>query len=426
MMHEVAKREARADAGRYLTAARDQAAWLVANLDLAAPQTTKGQRQGEYHLITGLTRFALAYPDHAPAGIRPFVRQWAEIAIERSDNMWDFRRYSDSRWTIPSFTGGAAADPNETGNVAGFAAPALAAATLLGTGPTSERLRQIATAHVDILFGRNPTGRHATYRAATDEWGFEGVELGWFSELQGGYGKLQGARGVLDGSPKNDHYPYNPQLGNIGWTEGWVTFNTAWNESLAWLAVANTTLRARDLHGQPATRVPAGTPVSLTLQAPLNLDPAALDTAELRLVVNGADRGTVPVRQAVENTDVLTGVLDLAALGAVPGDRVEVRYGYGDFTRHVGFTVVHGCDGRVATVVGTDGDDLLRGTAGTDVISGLGGNDVLLGLDGDDVICGGAGNDVINGNDGDDRLFGGPGTDLVNGNDGDDVISQDG
>ncbi|MCI4061335.1 hypothetical protein MRQ36_01600 [Micromonospora sp. R77] len=426
MMYEVAKREGRADADRYLTAARDQAAWLVGNLDVAAPQTTKGQRQGEYHLITGLARFALTYPDQAPAGIRPFVQKWADVAIARSDNMWDFRRYSDSRWTIPSFTGGAAADPNETGNVAGFASPALAAATLLGTGPTRDRLRQIATAHVDNLFGRNPTGRHASYRAATGQWGFEGVELGWYSELQGGYGKLQGVRGVLDGSPKNEHYPYNPQLGNIGWTEGWVTFNTAWNESLAWLGAANTTLRARDLHGHPATRVPAGTTVSLTLEAPLNLDPAALDTADLRLVVNGVDRGTVPVRQAVENTDVLTGELDLAALGAAPGDRIEVRYGYGDFTRHAGFTVVHGCDGRVATVVGTEGDDLLRGTAGADVIVGLGGNDVLLGLDGDDVICGGAGNDVINGNDGDDRLFGGPGTDVVNGNDGDDVISQDG
>jgi Ca2+-binding RTX toxin-like protein len=42
-----------------------------------------------------------------------------------------------------------------------------------------------------------------------------------------------------------------------------------------------------------------------------------------------------------------------------------------------------------ATIVGTDGNDVLSGTAGRDVIAGLDGNDVITGLGGDDVICGG-------------------------------------
>ncbi|MFI1195344.1 hypothetical protein ACH4T9_19085 [Micromonospora sp. NPDC020750] len=113
---------------------------------------------------------------------------------------------------------------------------------------------------------------------------------------------------------------------------------------------------------------------------------SAVDLVEVRLQLNDADRGTVPVRQVMENTNVLTGTLALGALGAIPADRIDVRYGYGDFTRYARFTVVHGCDGGTATVVGTVGDDLMRGTAGPDVIVGLGGNDVLLGLDGDDVI----------------------------------------
>jgi Ca2+-binding RTX toxin-like protein len=51
----------------------------------------------------------------------------------------------------------------------------------------------------------------------------------------------------------------------------------------------------------------------------------------------------------------------------------------------------------VATIVGTNGSDVLRGTSGPDVIAGLDGNDVIAGLGGDDIICGGRGNDKIDG-----------------------------
>jgi Ca2+-binding RTX toxin-like protein len=64
------------------------------------------------------------------------------------------------------------------------------------------------------------------------------------------------------------------------------------------------------------------------------------------------------------------------------------------------------CDGRVATIVGTPGDDTLRGTRRTDVIVGLSGNDRILGLGGNDVLCGGEGRDRIEGGPGDDRVFG--------------------
>ncbi len=102
------------------------------------------------------------------------------------------------------------------------------------------------------------------------------------------------------------------------------------------------------------------------------------------------------------------------------------------------------CDGHVATIVGTPGDDKLTGTDGPDVIAGLGGRDKIHGNGGDDIICGGHGSDVIYGGDGadqalggrgrdalygaegrtishdtsDDRLEGGPGEDLIDGQDG--------
>ncbi len=71
------------------------------------------------------------------------------------------------------------------------------------------------------------------------------------------------------------------------------------------------------------------------------------------------------------------------------------------------------CDGRIATVVGTPGDDVLTGTNGPDVIAGLQGNDIIRGLAGDDVICGGKGNDTIIGGQGFDVLFGAQGNDTL-------------
>jgi Tol biopolymer transport system component len=56
------------------------------------------------------------------------------------------------------------------------------------------------------------------------------------------------------------------------------------------------------------------------------------------------------------------------------------------------------CDGYPASIVGTEGDDILVGTTGDDVIVGLGGNDTIQGLEGNDRICGDSGNDKLFGN----------------------------
>ncbi len=65
------------------------------------------------------------------------------------------------------------------------------------------------------------------------------------------------------------------------------------------------------------------------------------------------------------------------------------------------------CKGRAVTILGTDGNDHLRGTDKKDVILALGGDDRVDGRGGKDVICGGAGRDLIQGGPGDDKLFGG-------------------
>lgn len=79
------------------------------------------------------------------------------------------------------------------------------------------------------------------------------------------------------------------------------------------------------------------------------------------------------------------------------------------------------CDGRVATTVGTNGNDVIKGTPGRDVIVGLGGDDQISGLAQDDIICGGPGDDVIWGGAGNDRSFGGDGHDLIDAGPGNDT-----
>ena len=83
------------------------------------------------------------------------------------------------------------------------------------------------------------------------------------------------------------------------------------------------------------------------------------------------------------------------------------------------------CNGAVATIVGTSGPDVLRGTDGDDVIAALGGPDVVSGLDGDDVVCGGGGPDVLRGEGGVDLLLGDDGPDVAIGGSGDDNCSAE-
>jgi Ca2+-binding RTX toxin-like protein len=71
------------------------------------------------------------------------------------------------------------------------------------------------------------------------------------------------------------------------------------------------------------------------------------------------------------------------------------------------------CLGRKATIVGSEGPDVLEGSKGPDVIVGLGGNDSIFAGGGADLVCGGEGKDGILGAGGADRLVGQGGDDTV-------------
>ncbi len=81
------------------------------------------------------------------------------------------------------------------------------------------------------------------------------------------------------------------------------------------------------------------------------------------------------------------------------------------------------CHGRQAKIVGTDGNDTIRGTPDRDVIWGGQGEDTLYGSLGNDLICGGPGSDLIHGGRGNDEVDGGAGdADRAIGDLGDDKV----
>jgi Ca2+-binding RTX toxin-like protein len=89
------------------------------------------------------------------------------------------------------------------------------------------------------------------------------------------------------------------------------------------------------------------------------------------------------------------------------------------------FQPFHECFKQRANIVGTVGDDVLRGTNGPDVFVGFRGDDRILGRRGQDLICGGPGNDRLSGGSKKDKLFGEAGKDVLSGGNGPDKLVGD-
>jgi hypothetical protein len=309
LMNEVAKREGRADSSRYLDAAVRQAAWMVANLDWNDPLTTKGQRMSEFITVTGLAHLLSEYPASAPAGLAKKLNDWAAVVIRRAANLWDFRKLGDApdQWTP---MGEKPTMWNEPGNVVGLPAAILAAKPFITDPAVATRLDQIIWSHFDAMFGRNPTGRHFSYDASRE---LEGVEHGWYAQHIGGIGRLEEARFVIDGSPKNQHFPFRPEVGNVGWTEGWVQHNTPFNLSLAYLARSESALTLKR----------EGESLVIRLLAPLNFDYTKVESATVIVATASGLRTSVTVTEESANSRFLTGRVTL------PPGPVRATYGFG-------------------------------------------------------------------------------------------------
>jgi hypothetical protein len=82
--------------------------------------------------------------------------------------------------------------------------------------------------------------------------------------------------------------------------------------------------------------------------------------------------------------------------------------------------VAERCKGRAATMFGSAGNDVIKGTPATDIISVGNGRDKVVGAAGNDLICGGKDNDRLKGGKDSDRLLGQGGRDRLTGGQGPD------
>src|SRR5690606_16846333 len=282
-----------------LNAAFRQMEWMIANLDWEDPMTTKGQRMSEHITMRAFAYFFHQYPDKHPKGLKQKVEDWAEVALSRSNNFWDFRKYSDDEWTPPSW--------NETGNILGFPAAALSAMSVLDKPETIKELEILVWSHFDNAFGRNPVGRHYSYKGPEE---VEGVDLGWYNRHRGGIGLLDDVKFVFDGSPKSYHYPNHPEVGNLGWTEGWVQFNTAFNVSLAYLA---------NYYTQVSVKKTLGDQLEIEVVAPINFYQDKVDSVAVRLANSHGEEIIIHLKE--------TGLFSSALFGTVDLEEGGIRYG---------------------------------------------------------------------------------------------------
>lgn len=231
LLHEVAKREGRSDAAIYLDAAVKQAEWCVKNLDWNDPRTTKGHRMSEHRTIPSLVWLLQKYPAKAPAGLREKIEEWVDVALSRSDNVWDYRRYDmKNNWSIPKL--------NDVGNLLSLPAIATAAAWVVDDPNKKARLEQVSTAAIDHVFGRNPRLAAAP---AKPQMGFPEVERGWPKHHpENKCARLETCRGSISSAPGTEMFPFIPD-GAYRHAEGWVNYGAAWCISLAYLKFDSST-----------------------------------------------------------------------------------------------------------------------------------------------------------------------------------------
>jgi Ca2+-binding RTX toxin-like protein len=162
--------------------------------------------------------------------------------------------------------------------------------------------------------------------------------------------------------------------------------------------------------------------------AAITMDLDNLETIDLN-TLGGSDVVTV---NDLSKTDVRQVNIDLSANGAGDGqaDTVVINATSGDdaivVTNNNGVITVSGL-ATTTTISGFDANDriVINGLGGDDVIEASGLNGMLLtanGGDGDDILIGSHGNDVLGGGAGDDVLIGNGGIDALDGGPGNNVV----
>jgi uncharacterized repeat protein (TIGR01451 family) len=126
---------------------------------------------------------------------------------------------------------------------------------------------------------------------------------------------------------------------------------------------------------------------------------------------------TITIRVRPRKEGNLSNTATVSALG-----NLDPNGGNDSDTETTKVTQGPSCGGKPATILGTEGDDVITGTEQRDVISALGGDDQVNSLGGKDSVCGKSGNDKLKGKGDADLVKGGGGRDTGKGGGGDDTV----
>jgi len=134
--------------------------------------------------------------------------------------------------------------------------------------------------------------------------------------------------------------------------------------------------------------------------------------SSIAVTLNGNSDATVTLNGIVENDTVrsIRGVIGTDGNDDIRGGaNTEWNRLFGED----GDDYIHGGNGGQNTLDGGNGNDTIDGAVTQDTIYGRADNDIINGNDGSDFLYGGTGNDTIDGGDGNDEVYGEAGDDLI-------------
>lgn len=312
------------DAKRFLANARREAEIMLREWDPAGnPAHSWILRNSEHIPPQALAMLLLLAPDQAPAGCKAKLAAWRDYMLTRTDNLWHYRTHDASEWAIPEM--------KEVGPTAGLGGAMFLVAHVLGDA----KLRTRGWSYVNFVFGCNPALAvltHASQERRTANLLWSGIEVGWPFGYGHGKGKLALCRGVIEGSPANEAFPWNPTyVGGKGpWgMEGWAITNRAWMATVAFAPLPSHRLRWTDPGGGSLTQGKVGAKVGLELRAALNQDPTAMETGWVEVTAADGGRTRVEVKETAPDSGIFRGAFVLPATApAAAGLTLVASYGY--------------------------------------------------------------------------------------------------
>ena len=325
MMYEVAKREGRSDAMKYLKAAAAQAEWHIKNLDPTDPRIAKGQRLSEHKPYTGFFMLKKKYPRYYPKGTDQWLKRWAKEMIARSDNPYDFRKFTHDQWTLPK-------PWSDPGGVAGFPGIVVAVDHILDRPDKLKDLQRLKASHFDTLFGRNPVNAASANRA---EEAFPGLEFGWpYHYGHGICACLELCRGTLNTLAANEHYPFNPNA-PFRHPEGWTGFNAALNVSLAFICWEQTNFHFENSLGETIHQLKADDSMQLVLIGPLGSNPSEVEQVRVKFACKGKPNKYITLTESRPDSLRFSAEIKMSQIGLEITKQSAFSYGSGLFKNQI-------------------------------------------------------------------------------------------